>query len=59
MDQTRLGVGIVGTGRVGAVMGRALLEAGHAIVGCTAALTRAGTVLLPCSPTSPSWTSKR
>ena len=36
MDQTRLGVGIVGTGRVGAVMGRALLEAGHAIVGCTA-----------------------
>ena len=36
MDQTRLGVGIVGTGRVGAVMGRALREAGHAIVGCTA-----------------------
>ena len=36
MDQTRLGVGIVGTGRVGAVMGRALREAGHTIVGCTA-----------------------
>lgn len=36
MDQTRLGVGIVGTGRVGAVMGRALMEAGHAVVGCTA-----------------------
>lgn len=36
MDQTRLGVGIVGTGRVGAVMGRVLREAGHALVGCTA-----------------------
>lgn len=35
-DQTRLGVGIIGLGRVGAVMGAALREAGHAIVGVTA-----------------------
>ena len=35
-DQTRLGVGIIGMGRVGAVMGAALREAGHAIVGVTA-----------------------
>ena len=35
-EQTRLGVGIIGLGRVGAVMGAALREAGHAIVGVTA-----------------------
>ncbi|MFB9777914.1 Rossmann-like and DUF2520 domain-containing protein [Brevibacterium otitidis] len=35
-DQTRLGIGIVGCGRVGAVMGNALRAAGHAIVGTTA-----------------------
>lgn len=35
-DSTRLGVGIVGCGRVGAVMGAALRAAGHAIVGTTA-----------------------
>ncbi len=32
----RLGVGIVGAGRVGAVLGAALAGAGHAIVGITA-----------------------
>lgn len=36
-DQTRLGVGIVGVGKVGAVLGNALRAAGHAIVGVTAA----------------------
>lgn len=35
-DQTRLGIGIVGCGRVGAVMGNALRAAGHAIIGTTA-----------------------
>ena len=35
-DQTRLGVGIVGVGRVGGVMGSALRQAGHAVIGCTA-----------------------
>ncbi|MGO1606470.1 MAG: Rossmann-like and DUF2520 domain-containing protein, partial [Brevibacterium yomogidense] len=35
-DQTRLGVGIIGVGKVGAVMGAALRDAGHAIVGVTA-----------------------
>ncbi|GAA4284678.1 DUF2520 domain-containing protein [Brevibacterium daeguense] len=35
-DETRLGVGIIGCGRVGAVMGRALREAGHALIGVTA-----------------------
>ncbi|MCX0277245.1 DUF2520 domain-containing protein [Nocardia zapadnayensis] len=35
-DQTRLGVGIVGCGKVGAVIGRALRAAGHAVVGVTA-----------------------
>ena len=34
-DQTRLGVGIIGTGKVGAVIGAALRGAGHAIVGVT------------------------
>ncbi len=35
-DQTRLGVGIIGVGKVGAVMGAALRDAGHAIVGVSA-----------------------
>ncbi|WP_349827190.1 Rossmann-like and DUF2520 domain-containing protein [Brevibacterium litoralis] len=35
-DGTRLGVGVVGCGRVGAVMGAALRGAGHALVGVTA-----------------------
>lgn len=35
-DETRLGIGIIGTGRVGAVLGSALRAAGHAIVGTTA-----------------------
>lgn len=35
-DQTRLGVGIIGCGRVGAVMGNALRAAGHALVGVSA-----------------------
>lgn len=35
-DQTRLGVGVIGCGRVGAVMGSALRAAGHALVGVTA-----------------------
>ncbi len=35
-DQTRLGIGIIGCGRVGAVLGSALRGAGHAIVGVTA-----------------------
>lgn len=34
-DQTRLGVGIIGTGKVGAVIGAALRGAGHAVVGAT------------------------
>lgn len=35
-DETRLGVGVIGCGKVGAVIGRALRAAGHAIVGVTA-----------------------
>lgn len=35
-DSTRLGVGVIGVGKVGAVMGAALREAGHQIVGVTA-----------------------
>lgn len=35
-QQSRLGVGIVGAGRVGAVLGRALAGAGHAITGVSA-----------------------
>lgn len=34
---SRLGVGIIGSGRVGPVLGRSLAGAGHAIVGVTAA----------------------
>ncbi len=32
----RLGVGVVGAGRVGPVLGRALAGAGHALVGVSA-----------------------
>ena len=35
MNSTRLGVGIVGAGRVGPVLGSALARAGHSIVGIT------------------------
>ena len=35
-DPTRLGVGVVGAGRVGAVLGSALRAAGHAVVGVSA-----------------------
>ncbi|MCQ9368177.1 DUF2520 domain-containing protein [Brevibacterium sp. 50QC2O2] len=35
-DETRLGVGIVGAGRVGVVMGAALRGAGHAVIGVSA-----------------------
>lgn len=35
-DETRLGVGIVGCGKVGAVMGHALRAAGHGLVGVSA-----------------------
>ncbi|GAA2009891.1 DUF2520 domain-containing protein [Brevibacterium samyangense] len=35
-DATRLGVGIIGSGRVGAVMGNALRAAGHAVIGVSA-----------------------
>ncbi|HVN13418.1 MAG TPA: hypothetical protein VMT69_15090, partial [Kineosporiaceae bacterium] len=35
----RLGVGVVGAGRVGAVLGNALRAAGHAVVGVSAVST--------------------
>src|SRR5690606_26080253 len=34
-DPSRLGVGVVGAGRVGATLGAALREAGHAVVGAS------------------------
>ena len=34
-SESRLGVGVVGAGRVGAVLGRALRAAGHAVVGAS------------------------
>ncbi|GAA2099448.1 MULTISPECIES: Rossmann-like and DUF2520 domain-containing protein [Brevibacterium] len=52
-DGTRLGVGIVGVGRVGAVMGAALREAGHQIVGVSAgseASRERADALLPGAP---------
>jgi predicted short-subunit dehydrogenase-like oxidoreductase (DUF2520 family) len=53
MRSARLGVGIIGSGRVGPVIGAALGGAGHAIVGITAvseeSLDRAG-ALLPGVP---------
>jgi len=36
MDPTRLGVGVIGAGRVGPVLAQALAGAGHALVGMTA-----------------------
>lgn len=55
-DATRLGIGIVGCGKVGAVIGNALRAAGHAIVGVTAtsqaSLDRAG-AMLPEAPILP------
>ncbi len=56
MDPTppgRLGVGVVGTGRVGAVLGSALRAAGHAVVGVSAVSQRSrerADVMLPGVP---------
>src|SRR5689334_4092801 len=49
----RLGVGVVGAGRVGAVLGSALRAAGHAVVGVSAvsaASRERAEVMLPAVP---------
>lgn len=53
MDETRLRVGVVGAGRVGAVLGGALRRAGHAVTGAYAvsdASRRRADALLPGVP---------
>lgn len=53
----RLGVGIIGAGKVGPIIGAALAGAGHAITGITSGPTM--NVPRLCSPVCPSSTRSR